>query len=167
MQAKKGIYTVIALGCLIAAGCSNPTTTAGSSNTVYDGTITGVELVDMDTSKQDTSTNSMIGLVAGAVAGNLINGHTGGTLAGAGLGMLAGSGVSMIANRKNGARLSVDTDAGPMIVDLPFSCRYEVGKKVRLASSSTKAFVMVKEGEHYITPEEDSPDKCPANYTKQ
>ncbi len=167
MQAKKGIYTVIALGCLIAAGCTNPTTTAGSTSTVYDGTITGVELVDMDTGNQDSSTNGMLGLVAGAVAGNLINGHTGGTLAGAGLGMLAGSGLSMVANRKDGARLSVDTDAGPMIVDMPFSCSYKIGTKVRLASSGSKAFVMVKNGEHYITPKEDSPDKCPTNYTKQ
>ena len=47
---------------------------------------------------------------------------------------------------------------------MPFSCKYAVGKKVRLISGSSQGSVMVKQNGRYVTATEDSYTKCPAVY---
>lgn len=158
---------VIASSVLVLNGCTNPTTEAGSMNAYYDGTITDIELIDMNNKQQDSTTNSVIGAVAGAIAGNMINGHTTGTLVGAGAGLLAGKGYSMLADRTDGVRMTVDTENGPMIIDMPFSCKYGIGKKVRIVSGSSNGSVMVEEDGHFVTATKDSKSKCPAVLEKK
>ena len=158
---------VIAASVLAINGCTNPTTEAGSVNTFYDGTITDIERVDMNNKQQDSSTNAVMGAVAGAIVGNMLNGHTTGTLVGAGAGLLAGKGYSMLADRTDGVRMTIETENGPMIVDMPFSCMYGVGKKVRLVTGSTNGSVMVEENGHYVTATKDSMSKCPTVLEKK
>lgn len=67
-------------------------------------------------------------------------------------------------DRHDGVRLTIDSDNGPLIVDMPFSCKYAVGKKVRLISGSSQGSVMVKQNGRYVTATEDSYTKCPAAY---
>ena len=67
-------------------------------------------------------------------------------------------------DRHDGVRLTIDSDNGPLIVDMPFSCKYAVGKKVRLISGSSQGSVMVKQNGRYVTATEDSYTKCPATY---
>lgn len=163
---KKSRLSNIASIALISAfalsACTNPTSEAGSVNAYYDGVITGMEAIDIDNNQQDSSTNAIIGGVIGALLGNAVNGHSTGTAVGAGLGVLAGSGLSKITDRSTGIRLSVDTDNGPLIVDMPFSCKYGVGKKVRLISGSNSASVMVEENGKYVTATQDKTSQCPA-----
>ena len=167
----KNIYSLsavaLASSVLVLNGCTNATTEAGSMNAYYDGTITDIELIDMNNKQQDSSTNAVIGAVAGAIAGNMINGHTTGTLVGAGAGLLAGKGYSMLADRTDGVRMTVDTENGPMIIDMPFSCKYGIGKKVRIVSGSSNGSVMVEEDGHYVTATKDSKSKCPAVLEKK
>jgi outer membrane lipoprotein SlyB len=158
---------LIASSVLIMNGCTNPTTEAGSVNTFYDGTITDIEPIDMDNKQQDSTTNAVMGAVAGAIVGNMINGHTTGTLVGAGAGLLAGKGVSMLADRTDGVRMTVETENGPMIIDMPFSCKYGIGKKVRIVSGSSNGSIMVEEDGHYVTATKDSKSKCPAVFEKK
>lgn len=158
---------VMASSVLVLSGCTNPTTKAGSMNAYYDGTITDIELIDMNNKQQDSTTNAVIGAVAGAIAGNMINGHTTGTLVGAGAGLLAGKGYSMLADRTDGVRMTVDTENGPMIIDMPFSCKYGIGKKVRIVSGSSNGSVMVEEDGHFVTATQDSKSKCPAVLEKK
>ena len=49
---------------------------------------------------------------------------------------------------------------------MPFSCKYAIGKKVRLISGSSQGSVMVYNNGHYYTATEDSKDKCPTKYYK-
>jgi len=158
---KKTVYLLTTCCVFAFTGCTNPTSTAGSASTYYDGVITGVETIDIDKRKQNSTVNAMIGTVVGGVTGNLINGHTGGTLAGMGLGYIAGQGFSLLADRTTGLRLTVDTENGNMIVDMPYSCSYKIGKKVRLVSESSRGYVLVEDSGRYITPQEDDPKKCP------
>ena len=67
-------------------------------------------------------------------------------------------------DRHDGVRLTIDSDNGPLIVDMPFSCKYAVGKKVRLISGSSQGSVMVKQNGRYVTATEDNYTKCPAVY---
>src|SRR5574344_225695 len=163
---KKSQFMNIASIALVStfalSACTNPTSEAGSVNAYYDGVITGMEAIDLDNNQQDSTTNTIIGGVVGALLGNAVNGHSTGTAVGAGLGLLAGSGISKLADRSTGIRLSVDTDNGPLIVDMPFSCKYGVGKKVRLISGSSTASVMVEENGKYVTATQDKTSKCPA-----
>ena len=149
---------VIAASVLAINGCTNPTTEAGSVNTFYDGTITDIERVDMNNKQQDSSTNAVMGAVAGAIVGNMLR---------AGAGLLAGKGYSMLADRTDGVRMTIETENGPMIVDMPFSCMYGVGKKVRLVTGSTNGSVMVEENGHYVTATKDSMSKCPTVLEKK
>ncbi len=169
MQKKLPLSTVIlASSVLLLNGCTTPTTEAGSMNAYYDGTITDIEKVDMSTNEQDSTTNAVIGMVAGAIVGNAVNGHTTGTLVGAGAGLLAGKGYSMLKDRTPGVRMTVDTENGPMIIDMPFSCKYGIGKKVRVISGSNTGSIMVEdENGHYVTATQDSMDKCPTVFEKK
>ncbi len=158
---------ILASSMLIASGCTTPTTKAGSVNAYYDGTITDIEKIDMDTNQQDDTTNSIIGMTAGAIAGYALNGHGTGTLVGAGAGLLAGKGYSMLKDRTDGVRMTVETENGPMIIDMPFSCKYGIGKKVRIISGSNNGSVMVEENGHYETATIDKMDKCPAVFERK
>ncbi|MGN1281891.1 MAG: YMGG-like glycine zipper-containing protein [Succinivibrio sp.] len=161
------LVTLGSMAVLALNACTNATTQAGSVNTYYDGTITDMEAVDLDTNRNDTGTNTLLGAVGGALIGNLIGKNSTGTLVGAGVGALAAGGASKLANRHDGVRLTIDSENGPLIVDMPFSCKYEIGKKVRLISNSSSGSVMVDNGDgHFTTATEDSYKKCPALYEK-
>lgn len=161
------LLAICAGAAAVLNACTNPTTEAGSVNTYYEGTITDMEAIDLTTKKNDTGSNALLGAVGGAVIGNIIGNNSTGTLVGAGVGALITGGASNLANRHDGVRLSVDSDNGPLIVDMPFSCKYEVGKRVRLISGSSTGSVMVEEDNgHFATATEDSYSKCPAVYEK-
>ncbi|MCI7024763.1 MAG: YMGG-like glycine zipper-containing protein, partial [Succinatimonas sp.] len=114
--------------------------------------------------KNDNTSNTILGAVGGALLGNLISKNSTGTAVGAGLGALAAGSASKYMDRHDGVRLTIDSDNGPLIVDMPFSCKYAVGKKVRLISGSSQGSVMVKQNGRYVTATEDSYTKCPATY---
>lgn len=155
------------LGMLCAAtlnACTNPVSEAGTVNTYYEGTITGIEAIDIANKKNDNTSNTILGAVGGALLGNLISKNSTGTAVGAGLGALAAGSASKYMDRHDGVRLTIDSDNGPLIVDMPFSCKYAVGKKVRLISGSSQGSVMVKQNGRYVTATEDSYTKCPAVY---
>ena len=135
--------TILVATTLSMAGCTVPTTEAGNTQTYYEGKITGIELIDMKTNRNDNTKNTLLGAVGGALLGNLIGKNSTGTVIGAGAGALAGNALSEYGQRHEGVRLSVDTDNGPVIVDMPFSCKYAIGKKVRLISGSSQGSVMV------------------------
>ena len=166
LNLAKYIATVTAATVIGMNGCTNPTSTAGSVNTYYNGVITDMEQIDIDTQKYNSTTNGLMGMVAGAALGNALNKHSAGTLVGAGVGYLVGAGASKIGDRSTGVRLTIDTDNGPMIVDMPFSCKYAIGKKVRLVSGSSQGTLMVENNGHYETATQDSLDKCPSAFTK-
>ena len=155
------------LGMLCATtlnACTNPVSEAGTVNTYYEGTITGIEAIDIANKKNDNTSNTLLGAVGGAIIGNLINKKSSGTIVGAGLGALAAGSASKYLDRHDGVRLTIESDNGPLIVDMPFSCKYAVGKKVRLISGSSQGSVMVKQNGCYVTATEDSYTKCPAVY---
>ena len=158
--------TILVATTLSMAGCTVPTTEAGNTQTYYEGKITGIELIDMKTNRNDNTKNTLLGAVGGALLGNLIGKNSTGTVISAGAGALAGNALSEYGQRHDGVRLSVDTDNGPVIVDMPFSCKYAIGKKVRLISGSSQGSVMVYNKGHYYTATEDSKDKCPTKYYK-
>ncbi|NLK85737.1 MAG: hypothetical protein GX278_07355 [Aeromonadales bacterium] len=152
------------LGTSLMNGCTNPVSEAGTVQSYYEGTITGMEAIDIDTNKHDGTSNSLLGAIGGAIIGNLISKNSTGTLVGAGLGAVAAGGASSLSDRHDGVRLTINSDNGPLIVDMPFSCKYAVGKKVRLISGSSQGSVMVENNGKYATATEDSYDKCPALY---
>ena len=78
-------------GAVSLSGCTASSTTAGQVSMFEDGEITGATMIDMRTRKYDSFRNSVLGSIGGAIIGNLIGGHTGSTVAGAGLGFLAGN----------------------------------------------------------------------------
>ncbi len=162
MNRKFLVTTVCALGAAAMLGaCTNPVSTAGTTSTLMEGTVTEMEYIDIDSNKYNSDTNTLLGAAAGALIGNLIGDSTTGTLIGAGVGGLAGNLGSQAANRGNGVRLTVETEDGTLVVDQPFSCLYHVGAKVRLISNSTQGSVQVYSNGHYVTATEDSKSSCP------
>lgn len=159
------LTTVASLGALILNGCTNPTSTAGTVSSYYDGTLTGIEMIDIDAQEYDSTTNALLGAIGGAIIGNLLNKHSTGTLVGAGLGGAAAGLGSSAANRQDGLRLSVNTEAGNMIVDVPFSCQYRVGQKVRVISGGGAAPVQVYSQGAYRTATVQSKSECPTRYS--
>lgn len=149
---------------LSLTGCTNPTSTAGSRSTYYEGIIEDIEIIDIQTNQMNDGNNTIIGAIAGAIIGNMVNKHSTGTVVGAGIGAVAGNAVSKATNRTDGVRLTVETDNGPMIIDMPFSCKYKVGKKVRLVSSGDKGTIMVESNGKYKTATQDSYTTCPLVY---
>lgn len=163
----KTLLTATAISStLILTACTNELTTAGNVSSYFNGTITDMEAIDINTENYDKNTNMLLGAAAGALLGNLINGKSTGTLVGAAVGGLAGHGLSKVGNRKDGVRLSIDSDNGPLVVDMPFSCKYAIGKKVRLVSGSSRGAVMVKINGHWQTATQDAYSKCPALYNQ-
>jgi outer membrane lipoprotein SlyB len=163
---KASSALAIAAAAFIAAGCTNPTGTAGTANAYYTGKITGIEVVDLDTNKYDTTTNTVVGAVGGAILGQLFNKHTSGTLVGAGLGAAAGNLGSKALNRSEGLRISIDSENGPMMVDVPFNCNYKVGQKVRVVTSSTGSQLQVYRNGAYRTAVNQKTSACPSTYSK-
>ena len=165
-QIAKVSFLSSAIATMLSA-CTNPVTTAGNSQTYYEGKITQLELIEMTTNRNDTTKNTLLGAVGGALIGNLIGNNSTSTVVGAGLGALAAGGLSEYGQRKNGVRLTIDSDNGPLVVDMPFSCKYAVGKNVRLISGSSQGSIMVENSQgRYQTATEDDPSKCPATYQK-
>lgn len=164
---KSGSFTTITvmaatLGLL--CGCTNPTTTAGTTSSSIDGIITGVESVDIDTQKYDSGSNALIGAVGGAIIGSLINGHSTGAWVGGTAGALAGGFASSAANRTDGVRLTIDTYSGTLVVDEPFSCLYDKGAKVRLISNGSTSQIQVLNNGKYVTAGNDDRAKCPVKF---
>ncbi len=157
---------VIAAAAALAVGCTNPIGTAGTSNAYYTGKITGIEVVELDSQQYDSSTNTIIGAVGGAILGQLLNKHTSGTLVGAGLGAAAGSLGSKALNRSEGLRISIDSENGPMLVDVPFNCSYKIGQAVRIVTSSNGAQLQIKRNGAYHTASAQKTSACPATYRK-
>ena len=86
--------TILVATTLSMAGCTVPTTEAGNTQTYYEGKITGIELIDMKTNRNDNTKNTLLGAVGGALLGNLIGKNSTGTAIGAGAGALAGNALS-------------------------------------------------------------------------
>ncbi len=167
MKKTSVLFGYACLGMLCAAtlsACTNPVSEAGTVSTYYEGRITGIEAIDINNKKNDNTSNTILGAVGGALLGNLISKNSTGTAVGAGLGALAAGSASKYMDRHDGVRLTIDSDNGPLIVDMPFSCKYAVGKKVRLISGSAQGSVMVQNNGRYETATEDSYSKCPAVY---
>ncbi len=157
----------IGLGCsALLCSCTNPTSTAGSTSTFIDGTIENIEIIDLDSNKYDSGTNTLLAGLGGAVIGQLIGGNTTGTLVGAGVGAVAGGLGSNAANRSDGLRLTLDTINGAMVADMPYSCSYKVGQKVRFLSSSSGngAQIQIFKNGRYVTVKEESKSACPTRY---
>lgn len=161
------VYGILALGAAgLLSACTNPTGTAGTMSSVYKGTITGIEIVDLDTNKYDSSTNTLIGGLTGALIGGLLSDHSTGTLIGAGVGAAAGGLGSQGMNRSDGVRLSLDSDNGDISIDVPFNCNYKLGQRVRLIGSSGSTQVQIFDNGAYHTATEQKTSQCPATYEK-
>ena len=155
MKKTSVLFGYACLGMLCAAtlsACTNPVSEAGTVSTYYEGRITGIEAIDINNKKNDNTSNT------------ILSKNSTGTAVGAGLGALAAGSASKYMDRHDGVRLTIDSDNGPLIVDMPFSCKYAVGKKVRLISGSAQGSVMVQNNGRYETATEDSYSKCPAVY---
>lgn len=165
---KNIAFTAIAvcIATLSLSACTNPTGTAGAMNSSYGGTVKGIELIDIDSKKYDTSTNTVIGGIAGAVLGAVINDHTSGALVGAGLGAAAGGLGSKAANHTDGLRISLESDNGDVMVDVPFNCGFELGQKVRIINGSQGAQIQFFKNGAYHTAMAQSSSQCPTQYKR-
>ena len=163
------LLQITALGVALATlgACTNASTHVGNVSTYYSGTITSLELVDdIDTNTYNTSSNTMLGALGGALLGGLISDHSSGALVGGALGGLAGAGGSHLGNRSEGVRMTVNTENGPTIVDTYFNCKLKVGKKVRLLSGSSTGEVHVLDNGVYKTVRAQTKEACPTTYNK-
>lgn len=145
-------------------GCTNPTGTAGTMSSTYKGTVTGIEIVDLDTKKYDSSTNTLLGGLAGALVGGLFSDSSTGTLIGAGVGAAAGGLGSQGMNRTEGVRLSVESDNGPIAIDVPFNCGFKLGQKVKIIGNSSSTQVQYYSNGSYHTAIEQKTSQCPTTY---
>lgn len=160
-------YCMLALGTAgFLTACTNPTGSAGSMSSTYKGSITGIEIIELNSNTYDSSTNTLIGGIAGAVLGGIITDRSTGTLIGAGLGAAAGGLGSQGMNRSEGVRLSVDSDNGDVTIDVPFNCNYKIGQKVRLVGRSGSTQVQIYDNGAYHTATEQKTSQCPTTYNK-
>lgn len=160
-------FGCIAAGALVLSACTNAPTTAGNVSRFYDGTITGIEIVTMNTNQYNSKTAAAAGAVLGAVIGNLINKHSEGTAAGAAIGASVGTLGAEAANNHDGLRLTIDsgTSSGSYIVDVPFSCKCQLNSPVRvITSGTTGAQVQVLINGTYETLEQQNTLECPDLY---
>ncbi len=152
MLLTKKAAILFAAAALTLSGCTNRTGTSGQMRYFTEGTITGVETIDIDSSSYDTLKNTAIGAVVGAAAGQIIGRDTAGTLIGAGIGAIAGGGISMAANNVDqGLRLTVETSNGPVIIDYVYSCLLTEGASVRLINHDDGIQIQVYNGTGYVT----------------
>ncbi len=164
---KKNALTATALAVvlgasILASGCSNPTSTAGRVSYFTEGVITDVEYITLDLNKYDTTKTAAVGAAAGAAAGQIWGKDTKSTLIGAGIGALLSAGASALMDRtSDGARLTINTNQGLVLVDQPFSCNYQRGAKVRLINQSDNTVqIQVLVNGTYRTAETNSPKEC-------
>lgn len=159
---KTTALALILGGSIIASGCTNPTSTAGSVSYFTEGVITDVEYITLDLNRYDTSGNAVIGAAVGAAAGQVIGHDTESTLIGAGIGALLAAGASKTMDRtSDGARLTINTSQGLVLVDQPFSCYYQPGAQVRLVNQSNNTVqIQVLTNGTYRTVETNSPKDC-------
>lgn len=150
-----------ALFSLTLSSCADTTEhTAGAGSTFYDGTITGIEAVTFKGNKNGEHT--FLGMVVGGLLGNLANGHHGGTIAGAAIGGLVGKYAGSMLPGDDGLRLTIDSDMGNLMVDVPFSCKFTNGGKVRIVTHADTYELLAEENGRFVTPENESYSKCPA-----
>ncbi len=164
---KYSALTVAAICSMLLSACTNPTGTAGSMNSTYRGTLHAIEVIDLDEQKYNTSTNAMLGGLAGAVLGNIISKNSTGTWVGAAAGAAVGGLGSMGMNRSEGLRLSVDSENGDVIIDVPFNCNYKVGQTLRIVGSGNSGVqVQYYANGAYHTASAQSTSQCPAVYNR-
>ena len=124
--------------------------------------LTGIEYITLDLNKYDTTKSAAVGAGIGAAAGQIWGKDTESTLIGAGIGALLSAGASALMDRTtDGARLTINTNQGLVLVDQPFSCNYQRGAKVRLINQSDNTVqVQVLVNGTYRTAETNSPKEC-------
>ena len=67
----------------------------------------------------------------------------------------------MMDRTSDGARLTINTNQGLVLVDQPFSCNYQCGAKVRLINQSDNTVqIQVLVNGTYRTAETNSPKEC-------
>ena len=98
--------------------------------------------------------------------GAVINDHTSGALVGAGLGAAAGGLGSKAANHTDGLRISLESDNGDVMVDVPFNCGFELGQKVRIINGSHGAQIQFFKNGAYHTAMAQSSSQCPTQYKR-
>lgn len=149
-------------GSLITSGCTNPTSTAGKVSYFTEGVITDVEYITIDLDHYNTKNSAIVGGAIGAAAGQIIGGNTKGTLIGAGIGaLLSGVGSKVMDRTTDGARLTINTNQGFILVDQPFSCYYKKGSKVRLINQNDNTVqVQVYYEGSYRTAEKNAHKDC-------
>ncbi len=156
------VMATVVSASLITTGCSNPTSTAGTVSYFTEGVITDIEHITIDLNHYDTTKSTAAGAMAGAIAGQVIGRNTTGTLIGAGIGALAsGAGAILMDRTSDGARLTVNTNQGLILVDQPFSCHFQKGAKIRLINQRNNTVqVQVLVNGSYVTAEKNSPKDC-------
>jgi outer membrane lipoprotein SlyB len=151
---------LIPAAALALGGCSN---LAGISNmsTYYDGTITGIEVVELDGDDSDSSLGSLLGGIGGALLGNYLDDHgSTGTIVGGVLGAAAGSMAGSAFSGGEGLRLAIDSENGPMAIDVPFNCNLRPGQRVRIIAYEDSGEVQYYMNGSFHTITEDSPSQC-------
>ncbi len=162
----KGTTLALALALtasLVVSGCTNPTSTAGRVSYFTEGVITDIEHISLDLDHYDTKSNAALGAAIGAGAGQIIGDNTESTLIGAGIGAIVAGASSAFMNRTDdGARLTVNTNQGLILVDQPFSCNFKKGARVRMINQdNNNVQVQVLVNGSWRTAEKGSPKDCP------
>ena len=158
-------FNRITLGCMAAAlalttACTNPTGSAGQMSYFTEGVITDVEVIDLAKNRYDSTSTAAMGAAGGAVAGQIIGHDSKSTIIGAGIGAAIGFLSSKLADHGEGLRLTVRTDQGLVLIDQPYSCQLQVGRKVRMINQDGSYQVQVFDGSHYVTAVAQSPSDC-------
>ncbi len=159
----------LALGLSIftLSACTNYQSNVGQVSTYYSGTITGLELADVNTNEYNSAGNAVLGAMGGALLGGIIADDSTGAWIGASLGGLAGAAGSSYANRQDGVRMTIDSENGPMIVDTYFNCKLSLGKKVRLISGGSHGTeIQLYQNGAYKTLKQNKSTDCPSTYNK-
>ncbi len=160
------VSPLLTVGCAallsgaVLSGCSNPTGSAGQMMYFTEGTITHVEVIDLKKNRYNTENTATVGAVGGAVAGQIIGGDTKGTLIGAGIGAIIGGLSAAVADRGEGLRLTVQTDQGLVLIDQPYSCMLQPGRKIRMINQDGAYQVQVLDNGVYKTAVAQSSSEC-------
>lgn len=140
--------------------CTNPTGTAGQSMYFTEGVITSVEVIDMQKNHYDATSTAALGAAGGAVAGQIIGHDTKSTLIGAGIGAVVAGLSAKIADSGEGMRVTVKTEQGQLLIDQPYSCVLQPGRKVRMINNNGSYQLQVFDGSTYRTAVQQSPSEC-------
>ncbi|MBO8415392.1 MAG: hypothetical protein IAB19_03300 [Proteobacteria bacterium] len=141
--------------------CTNPTGSAGQSMYFTEGVITSVEVIDnMQKNRYDATSTAVLGGVGGAAAGQIIGHDTKSTIIGAGIGAVIAGLSAKIADQGEGMRVTVKTEQGQLLIDQPYSCLLQPGRKVRMINNNGSYQLQVFDGSTYRTAEQQSPSEC-------